>query len=88
MAMMLVTLFVMLLVVTAMSVGVIFGRKPIAGSCGGVGKALNEEDYVCELCGNDENKCSEINAEPTALEVQQDLSYEVSAEPDSQSKRS
>ncbi|MDQ2075596.1 (Na+)-NQR maturation NqrM [Marinimicrobium sp. ABcell2] len=86
--MLLVTLLVMLLVVTAMSVGVIFGRKPIAGSCGGVGKALDEEDYVCELCGNDENKCSEINAEAAAPEVKQDLSYEVGAEPDSTSRRS
>ena len=39
-----------------------FGRKPIAGSCGGVGAALGEEDYVCELCGGDEAKCEELNA--------------------------
>lgn len=66
MAMLLVTLGVMLLVVTAMSVGVIMGRKPITGSCGGVGAALGQKDYVCDLCGNDENKCEEIRAKKGA----------------------
>jgi len=47
------------LVIAAMSIGVIFGRKPIAGSCGGVGNALNDPDYVCDICGNDPNKCEE-----------------------------
>lgn len=66
MGMLLVTLLVMLLVVGAMSVGVLFGRKPIAGSCGGVGQALGQDDYVCDLCGNDENKCEEIRREDTS----------------------
>jgi hypothetical protein len=33
------------------------GRKPLAGSCGGVGKALAEPNYECPLCGGDESKC-------------------------------
>ncbi len=53
----LVTLVFMLLVVLAMSVGVIFGRPPIKGSCGGVGKALGQKDYQCEMCGGDEANC-------------------------------
>ncbi len=57
MGMLLVTLAVMLIVVIAMSVGVLFGRQPIKGSCGGVGKALAEPDYQCEICGGDEAKC-------------------------------
>ncbi|MBW2941957.1 (Na+)-NQR maturation NqrM [Zhongshania aquimaris] len=52
---------VMLLIVGAMSIGVLMGRKPIAGSCGGVGAALSDPDYVCDLCGNDPNKCAEEN---------------------------
>ena len=46
-----VAFFVMLGLVTAMAVGVIFGRKPIAGSCGGM-KALGME-MDCEVCGGD-----------------------------------
>ncbi|WP_317928725.1 (Na+)-NQR maturation NqrM [Halioxenophilus sp. WMMB6] len=53
----LVTFLVMLIVVTVMSIGVIMGRKPITGSCGGVGAALKDENYVCEYCGGDESKC-------------------------------
>lgn len=43
----------------AMAIGVIMGRKPLKGSCGGVGAALGETDYVCDLCGNDPAKCEE-----------------------------
>lgn len=51
------TLLVLLFFVLAMSVGVLLGRKPLKGSCGGVGAALGEEDYVCDICGGDPNKC-------------------------------
>ena len=47
------------LLVAAMSVDVLMGRKPISGSCGGVGAALGEENYTCEICGDDPNKCEE-----------------------------
>lgn len=50
----------LLIITTIMAVGVMMGRKPIAGSCGGVGAALGEDDYVCELCGGDEAKCEEL----------------------------
>lgn len=86
MAMMLVTLVVMLGVVAAMSVGVMFGRKPLAGSCGGVGQALNEKDYVCQFCGNDENKCKDLNAEQ-GVDTPKNLSYEVGAAPVSSDKK-
>jgi hypothetical protein len=81
----LVTLLAMLLVVTIMSVGVIFGRKPIKGSCGGVGQALGEEDYVCELCGNDESKCEELQQQ-SVVEADKDLAYDASADRDKKAK--
>lgn len=57
MSTLIVTLIVMLFVALALSISVLAGRKPITGSCGGVGKALGEPDYVCALCGGDEAKC-------------------------------
>lgn len=62
MSTLIITFFALLLVIIGMSVGVLMGRKPLKGSCGGVGKALGNEDYVCDLCGNDESKCEEINS--------------------------
>lgn len=38
-----------------MSVGVIMGRKPITGSCGGM-SALGME-VACDICGGDETIC-------------------------------
>ena len=54
----------MLLMVALMAVGVIFGRKPIAGSCGGM-KALGME-MECEICGGDPQRC-ESNMEPVPV---------------------
>lgn len=45
------------LVMAAMAVGVIMGRKPIKGSCGGIG-ALGL-DTACEICGGDPERCEE-----------------------------
>ncbi|MBR9911485.1 MAG: (Na+)-NQR maturation NqrM [Gammaproteobacteria bacterium] len=69
----LLTLLVLLLFVVAMAVGVLMGRKPLKGSCGGVGAALGEEDYVCDLCGGDPNKCDEQQESTPAAK---ELAYE------------
>ena len=45
------------LVVAAMAVGVMAGRPPIKGSCGGMG-ALGI-DTACEICGGDPRRCDE-----------------------------
>lgn len=50
-----VTFFAFLLVIGAMAIGVIMGRKPIAGSCGGLGALGMVSD--CEICGGDAAKC-------------------------------
>lgn len=44
----LLALIVFALVIAAMAVGVIFGRKPIAGSCGGLGAVGLECEGGCE----------------------------------------
>jgi len=48
--------------ITAMSIGVIFNRKPLSGSCGGLNP--NEE---CSICGGDAKKCENSNIESTSI---------------------
>lgn len=68
--------FVLLaLVITAMSIGVIMGRKPIQGSCGGVGAALGYKDYTCDICGDDPKKCVE---KTNSNSQQTDLAFDAS----------
>jgi len=57
------SIFIFGLLVTGMAVGVLSGRKPISGSCGGVGAALGEKDYSCDICGGDIKKCEDSNSE-------------------------
>jgi len=42
--------------VAIMAIGVIMGRRPITGSCGGIGR-VNGEDGECAICGDDPAKC-------------------------------
>lgn len=52
---------IMLLVVLGMAVGVIMGRKPIAGSCGGIANLGIEKE--CSICGGNREKCEEVRRE-------------------------
>lgn len=56
----LLTLLVVLLVVGAMSIGIIFGRQPIKGSCGGMSAMAG--DASCAVCGGNPTKCPEGDA--------------------------
>lgn len=48
---------VLMLVVIGMSVGVIFGRPPLKGSCGGLGNVGVERACGCtDVCANEEQK--------------------------------
>jgi len=49
----LISVVVFLLVVLAMSVGVIFTGKTISGSCGGLGKLFGKS--ACDLCEHKDN---------------------------------
>lgn len=50
-----ITFAVFMLIVAAMAVGVMAGRAPISGSCGGVGRL--GIDQKCDLCGGDPKVC-------------------------------
>lgn len=52
----LVVFVIMLGLVAAMSIGVIMGRKPIAGTCGGLNMMMGA-DGGCEICGGDSSRC-------------------------------
>ncbi|MBU2955315.1 (Na+)-NQR maturation NqrM [Marinobacter sp. F3R08] len=55
----LLVLLIVVLLVAAMSVGVMFGRKPISGTCGGIGAlGINQS---CDICGGNTQKCEEEN---------------------------
>lgn len=73
----LVTFVVMLLVVLGMAAGVIAGRKPLAGSCGGIASLGIEKE--CSICGGDRQKCEEVNAEKAAQDGS-DLAYDATRE--------
>ena len=55
MAEILLTFVVLLMIIVAMSVGVLMGRKPISGSCGGLATA--GVGGPCDICGGDMSKC-------------------------------
>ncbi|CBV42105.1 (Na+)-NQR maturation NqrM [Halomonas elongata] len=55
----LVVLALMLVIVAAMAVGVILGRRPIQGSCGGLNNLGLKEG--CEVCGGKDEVCEEEN---------------------------
>ncbi len=58
------TFMVMVAVIAAMAVGVIYGRAPISGSCGGLGNM--GVDGACEICGGDTSKCEEQTTQKTS----------------------
>jgi hypothetical protein len=57
----LVTFVVMLLAVSGLAIGVMMGRKPLAGSCGGIASLGIEKQ--CSLCGGNRQKCDELQQE-------------------------
>lgn len=67
------SLLVICLVMAAMAVGVINGRAPIKGSCGGIG-ALGI-DAACEICGGDPKRCDEETRDGEARKNDSELYY-------------
>lgn len=58
---MMITFVAFALILFAMAVGVIFGRRAISGSCGGLSNTRNEDGSVsCSLCSNPEDACQEL----------------------------
>lgn len=79
MAMFLISLLVIGLVVAGMAVGVLMGRPPIKGSCGGMGAV--GIDAACDLCGGNPQLCDEESgvAPSTQAEAEQFYSADTKA---------
>lgn len=56
----------LVIVVVAMSVGILFGRKPISGSCGGM--AALGMDTACDICGGDKSICDDEEEKQKRIE--------------------
>ena len=52
----LLSFIILLLLVAGMALGVLRGRKPLSGSCGGL--ANLGLDGACEICGGNPEKCN------------------------------
>lgn len=72
----LVAFAVMLLAVLGMASGVLAGRNPIAGSCGGIANLGIEKE--CSICGGDRQKCDDASASD-ASRAGADLAYDASS---------
>jgi hypothetical protein len=59
-----ISVFVFALVIAVMAIGVIFGRSPIKGSCGGMG-AMGMTG-PCEICGGDTQRCEQQSGDTGA----------------------
>lgn len=75
MQMFLLTLVVLGGIMLMMAVGVIFGGKPIAGSCGGM-SALGI-DTECDICGGNQEICETEQQKNRAVKLSAtDLAYD------------
>lgn len=77
---MMLSFIVLILIVVGMAVGVLMGRKPIAGSCGGM-TALGM-DVACDVCKGDPEVCETeqqkaIKADNISQTPSDDNSYDV-----------
>jgi uncharacterized protein len=65
----------MLFIIVAMAVGVLMGKKPIAGSCGGL-SAIGMKS-ACDVCGGNDEVCEKEKLKNSGVvdENAQDLTY-------------
>lgn len=73
---MILAVVVVLLLVAGMAIGVIMGREPIKGSCGGM--AALGIDTECEICGGNPSLCETEQLKKEEANKAQSLSYDAS----------
>ncbi len=80
MAVFFLTFLVVGILIAAMAIGVIMGRGPIKGTCGGM-SALGM-DTACDICGGDTSKCDEENARLASINENKSLAYDATQKSD------
>jgi len=55
-------IIILCLAIAAMSIGVIFNRKPLSGSCGGL-----SPNGDCSICGGDTSKCENSSIDSASI---------------------
>ena len=55
-------IIILSLAIMAMSIGVIFNRKPLSGSCGGL-----NPNGKCSICGGDTSKCDNSDIKSASI---------------------
>ena len=64
-----ITFAAFLIVIAGMAVGVLFGRRSISGSCGGLGNQTDAEGNTsCSLCENPSEACRELKSRMTTAD--------------------
>ena len=48
-----------------MAVGVMMGKEPLKGTCGGLNRIMGDRD--CPVCGGDTQKCDSTENTPSPL---------------------
>lgn len=57
-----------------MAIGLLLGRKPIAGTCGGMANLGMET--ACDVCGGDKEKCEKESTKVAQANKGSDLAYD------------
>lgn len=58
------------ILIFAMAIGVVFGRRSISGSCGGLANKTNEDgSSSCALCSNPSDACKELRDKMAAKQT-------------------
>ncbi len=73
---MLIAVVLVLLLVAAMAIGVMMGREPIKGSCGGM--AALGIDTECDICGGNPALCETEQLKKEDAANAESLSYDAS----------
>ena len=55
-------IIILSLAIIAMSIGVIFNRRPLSGSCGGL-----NPNGECSICGGNTNKCDNSDIKSASI---------------------